>query len=103
SPQHSIQVSATIPWISETTGPSTRAITSRHIGLPRYRFHHQSATPAPPTNATVPSTTSSSRWVRLFRRLRRYHVKRWYPATRHPASVSGLDDRRNAPKLPVAS
>src|SRR5256885_16272435 len=32
SPQHSIQFSATIPAMSETTGPSIRAIMSRHIG-----------------------------------------------------------------------
>src|SRR5262249_2589064 len=70
--------------MSDTTGPSMRAIVSRHTGPLTPGLAHQSATPAPPTNATVPSTTRSSRWVRLLRRARLYQGSRWYGSTRAP-------------------
>ena len=78
SPQHSSQFSANTPWRDATIGPSILTIVSRHAGSPDADgSYHQSATPAPPTNATRPSTMSSSRWVRLLARWSRYHISRW--------------------------
>jgi hypothetical protein len=78
SPQHSSQFSAVTPWIAATTGPSTRATVSRHGRRCRpCGYIHQSARPAPPMNATDPSTTSSSRCVRLLMRCSEYQRIAW--------------------------
>ncbi|MEQ1908007.1 MAG: hypothetical protein ABMA15_04245 [Vicinamibacterales bacterium] len=76
---------------------------SRHIGLPFVGPAHQSATPAPPMYARLPSTTSNSRCVRMLMRLSRYQVIVWYGSTRQPAVRSSPAACRNAPKLPIAS
>ena len=70
--------------------PRTRNIVSRHWGWSLVALNHQSATPAPPTKPIRPSTTSSSRWVRLLNRLALDQVTGWYQQTRPPASRSGL-------------
>ena len=77
SPQHSSQFSAKTPCIAATTGPSMRTIVSRQVADFFSGCSHQSATPAPPVNATLPSTTISSRCVRLFSRCSLYHRIGW--------------------------
>ena len=47
---------------------------------------HWSAMPTPPVKATVPSTTSSLRWVRLLRRPTLYHLSGRYCWMSTPAS-----------------
>jgi hypothetical protein len=71
SPVTLIQLSMKTACICATTGPSICGNGCRASGPgPAHRPVHCGAMPTPPVNPTRPSTTSSLRWVRLFRRPR---------------------------------
>ena len=68
SPEVSSQFSAKVACRSRTAGPSTRTMVSRQRRFSPARPWSQrqwSPKPAPPRKPTSPSTTTSSRWVRL--------------------------------------
>ena len=61
---------------------------SRHSSGPRALPRHWSAMPAPPVNATRPSTISDLRWVRLLKRPSLYQRIGLYQATWQPPPSS---------------
>src|SRR5690348_13650251 len=72
-PEASSQFSTNVPCNACTASPVIENIVSRHGGSCFSPCHHWSETPAPPTNASFPSITISSRCVRLLVRGQLYH------------------------------
>src|SRR5512134_1188777 len=85
TPVTSSQLSTKAAWSHSTAGPSTRTSVSRQWSFILPLPTHFSLTPEPPVKPTVPSTTSSRRWLRLLALCSDQGRTGRYRCTSHPA------------------